>query len=348
MNSRSAYALTELTEPILTVRKLQRLLRRRAIDESYLISAPEMDVLKGDFAVVIGETGSGKSSLLHMLALLESPDRAEEFRLLDIDLMSAWKSESELGRIRCSMLGCALQQPELLRSLTARENVELPRQLNQLDLQDRVDDLLQGLGRPEHNGHQTDLSRVANHRVKLLSGGQKQRIGIARALAHEPPIVFLDEPTSALDSASTDRLLNDLDTRRDLEGLTVVAVTHDPRVIRRASVVFRMDVTAKGGSLCELKRKAVTQKAAIEPPGVDPFAVPHVIPSTFETPNSQDRSDHAETASDELLAEHTTGVSRDVPDSATTAHHDDDTLRYRRSFGPSTGTDRRPGTSAGT
>lgn len=341
MNSRSAYALTEVTEPILAVRKLQRLLRRRTTDECYMISAPEVTVFKSDFAVIIGGTGSGKSSLLHILALLEPPDVAEEFRLLDIDLVSAWKSEPRLGDIRRSMLGCALQQPELLRSLTARENVELPRLLNQMSSHHRVDDLLRCLGRPGPNAQQGDLARVARHRVKDLSGGQKQRIGIARALAHEPPIIFLDEPTSALDPASTERLLDDLDMRRKNEGLTVVAVTHDPCVTERASVLFHMEVTAEGGALKEVERKTTygSQEARTEPSQIDPFAVPRVIPSTIETFHQHDRSDHAEAASDKPHSEYTTGVSGDVPNSPSTADNDDDTVRYRRSFGPSAGTD---------
>lgn len=346
MNAGSAYALSEMTEPILVVRKLQRLLRRRATDESYMIGAPEMNVLKGDFAVIIGGTGSGKSSLLHVLTLLEPPDEAEEFRLLDVDLVSAWQSESTLGDIRRSMLGSALQQPELLRSLTAWENVDLPRRLNSMHSHGRVDDLLRSLGRPGPNAQQGDLARVSRHRVKELSGGQKQRIGIARALAHEPPIVFLDEPTSALDPASTDRLLDDLDARRQDEGLTIVAVTHDPCVIDRASVLFHMETTAEGGVLREVRRTA--SEGAIKPPIVDPFAVPHVISSSIETSHQQDRSDHAETASHEPVPEHTTGVPGDVSDSPATADNDDDIVRYRRSFGSSTGTDRRPGASAGT
>ncbi|MFK7819209.1 MAG: ABC transporter ATP-binding protein [Planctomycetaceae bacterium] len=352
MNSRSAYALTESTEPILTVRKLQRLLRRRATEETYLIDAPEMDVAKGDFAVIIGGTGSGKSSLLHILALLEPPDEAEEFRLLDIDLVSAWESEAALGEIRRSMIGIALQQPELLRSLTARENVELPRRLNHMISQGRVDDLLRCLGRPAHDRQsQDDLTRVARHRVKELSGGQKQRIGIARALAHEPPIIFLDEPTSALDPASTQRLLDDLDGRRESEGLTVVAVTHDASVIQRATVLFHMETNAEGGVLREVNRKASANEAwdaVVDASKQDSTVVSHFNPAPFATTHSQDRSNHVEAAADQPLPQHPTGVPRDVSDSTTTTDNDDNPLRYRRSFGSSTGPDRRPGASTGT
>ena len=170
----------------------------------------------GQFTAIMGPSGSGKSTLLHVLAGLDRPTSGEVY-VGDTELTSL--SDKQLTLLRRDEIGFIFQSFNLLPTLTAAENIELPiriagRKADALWVRSIVD--LVGLG---------DRLR---HRPSELSGGQQQRVAAARALAGKPQIVFADEPTGALDSRAGAELLGFLQGAVRSSGQTVVMVTHDP------------------------------------------------------------------------------------------------------------------------
>ena len=170
------------------------------------------------FYAIMGQSGSGKSTLLHLLAALDRPDRGELY-IGDRAIHSM--TEREATEFRRTGLGIVFQQFNLIPTLTARENVELPGMLAGDDLKKlrkRSDELLERLGLPDRGGH----------RPEALSGGEQQRVAIARSLLYSPPILLADEPTGNLDSASSEKLWTLLGEIAQENNMTVVMVTHEP------------------------------------------------------------------------------------------------------------------------
>jgi putative ABC transport system ATP-binding protein len=184
----------------------------------------------GEFTAIMGPSGSGKSSLLHMLAGLDRPTSGEIW-IGDTELTSL--NDKQLTLLRRDEIGFIFQSFNLLPTLTAAENIHLPlriagRKPDALWVR-RIVDLL-GLG-----------DRL-QHRPAELSGGQQQRVAAARALAGKPQIVFADEPTGALDSKAGAQLLSFLQGAVRESGQTVVMVTHDPVAAGYADrVLFLVD-----------------------------------------------------------------------------------------------------------
>ncbi len=183
-----------------------------------LVQDITLEVARGEFAVIMGPSGSGKSSLLYLLGLLDTPTAGRV--LLDGRDTSGY-GEDDLAATRLEKLGFVFQFHFLLAEFTVLDNILLPmRRLGRLAeaaARERAADLLR----------QFDLPDQGRKRPHQLSGGQRQRVAIARALANDPPVVLADEPTGNLDSraaANVRQILRDL--TRDL-GKTVVAVTHD-------------------------------------------------------------------------------------------------------------------------
>lgn len=183
-----------------------------------LVQEVTLEIERGEFVAIMGPSGSGKSSLLYLLGLLDVPTAGRV--LLDGRDTSGY-GEDELATTRLQKLGFVFQFHFLLAEFTVRDNVMLPmRRLGALTEEAarlRAEDLLQQLGLEGH-GHK---------RPHQLSGGQRQRVAIARALANDPPIILADEPTGNLDSrasANVRQILHDL--TREL-GKTIVTVTHD-------------------------------------------------------------------------------------------------------------------------
>ena len=184
-----------------------------------LVQDITLEVRRGEFVVIMGPSGSGKSSLLYLLGLLDTPTVGRV--LLDGQDTTGY-GEDDLAATRLEKLGFVFQFHFLLAEFTVLDNVLLP--MRRLDARSeaaarkRADELLR----------QFDLHDQGRKRPHQLSGGQRQRVAIARALANDPPVVLADEPTGNLDSrasANVRQILHDL--TRDL-GKTVVAVTHDP------------------------------------------------------------------------------------------------------------------------
>jgi lipoprotein-releasing system ATP-binding protein len=184
-----------------------------------LVRDIDLEIRVGEFVAITGPSGSGKSSLLYLLGLLDQPSSGALW--LEGDETSGL-SENRLADIRLSKLGFVFQANFLLPEFSAMENVLLPiRRLAQLDEADAVAKaraLLRDLG----------LEEQAGKLPHQMSGGQAQRVAIARALANDPAILFADEPTGNLDthsSATVQNILKDLSHRK---GRTVLVVTHEP------------------------------------------------------------------------------------------------------------------------
>ena len=177
----------------------------------------------GEHVAIMGPSGSGKSTLLNILGCLDRPD-AGSYLLEGRDV--AGLSETELDRVRRELIGFVFQSFHLVGRLSALENVELPMVFAGVPRRERrrrADEALAAVG----------LADRADHRPDQLSGGERQRVALARATVTEPKILLADEPTGNLDTASGRVVLDLLDRMND-RGLTLVVVTHDPLVARRA------------------------------------------------------------------------------------------------------------------
>ncbi|MBI2914202.1 MAG: ABC transporter ATP-binding protein [Chloroflexi bacterium] len=188
----------------------------------------DFTVLGGEFIAVVGPSGCGKSTLLHLIAALERPDEgtivvnAEDLAL-----------ERDLCRHRAREVGLVFQLDNLLPTLSASENVQVPMfeiGLSASQRRTRAQELLALV----------DLTGKAKNRPAELSGGERQRVAIARALANEPGILLMDEPTGRLDSASGRRVLDLVEELRRRRGLTIILVTHDAGIAARADRIVRM------------------------------------------------------------------------------------------------------------
>jgi putative ABC transport system ATP-binding protein len=187
-----------------------------------------LSIAEPGFYAVMGPSGSGKSTLLHLLAALDKPDTGSiELSGQRIDALG----EREATLFRRTRIGIVFQQFNLIPTLTAKENVELPGLLNgdaPAELSRRSNQLLERLG----------VLHRAGHRPDALSGGEQQRVAIARALLYQPTVLFADEPTGNLDSASSSRLwclLAELAKEREM---LVVMVTHEPAAAAYCRRVF--------------------------------------------------------------------------------------------------------------
>lgn len=183
---------------------------------------------------IIGQSGSGKSTLMNLLGCLDTPTKGEYY--LDSQDVSTL-SDTALSEIRNKKIGFIFQGFNLIPSLSALENVELPLAYRGIPKEERRRLSLQAL-------EQVLLTGRAHHRPSQMSGGQQQRVAIARAIAARPPMILADEPTGNLDSESGREVLSILQ-RLHQDGRTVVLITHDGDIARSAHRV----ITIQDGQL---------------------------------------------------------------------------------------------------
>ena len=208
----NAQAATALIE----ARNVTRILP--GIVPTTLVQGINLRILENEFVAITGPSGSGKSSLLYLLGLLDLPTAGE---VLIHGRLTVHMDEEERALTRLTQLGFVFQFHFLLPEFTVLDNVMLPmRALGQLSnsaMRERAHALLASLGLADH----------VHKRPDQLSGGQRQRVAVARSLANEPPIILADEPTGSLDSKASEQVFEVLRDLVDKHGKTVVAVTHD-------------------------------------------------------------------------------------------------------------------------
>jgi len=188
----------------------------------------DLEVTRPGFYAIMGRSGSGKSTLLHLLCALDRPD-AGEIEVSGQAIHSL--DEREATVFRGSKIGIVFQQFNLISTLSARENVELPGDLQGHDkakLRARSEELLERLG----------LADRMEHLPQAMSGGEQQRVAIARSLLFKPRVLFADEPTGNLDSASSAKLWSLLGEIAQEDEMTVMMVTHEATAAAHCERVF--------------------------------------------------------------------------------------------------------------
>jgi putative ABC transport system ATP-binding protein len=186
-------------------------------------------VHKGEFVAIVGPSGSGKSTLLGIIAELDNPTSGQVWiDGLDITCMS----EGQLAQVRNQKIGMVFQAFNLIPTLTAQENVEIPLSVgkHQGSASARAKELLALVG----------LNHRLGNRPTQLSGGEQQRVAVARALATNPAIIIMDEPTGNLDQKNSDNVLQMIRELRERTGTTFIIATHDPTVAASADRSVRI------------------------------------------------------------------------------------------------------------
>jgi len=189
----------------------------------------DLDVPEGDYVAVMGASGSGKSTLLNLLGCLDRPTSGT-ILLGEEDVTQA--DDDRLSEIRASHIGFVFQSYNLIPQLTVLENIEVPL-------------IYQGKYGPKYRQRCRELAEMVGlgqrlgHRPTQLSGGQQQRVAIARSLVNDPLFILADEPTGNLDSATSEEILNLLESL-NRDGKTIIMVTHEPDVGARTRRIVRL------------------------------------------------------------------------------------------------------------
>ena len=186
-----------------------------------------LSIEQGEFVAIIGQSGSGKSTLMNMLGCLDTPTSGK-YLLHGVDV--SHMTDDEQSDVRNREIGFIFQGFNLIQSLTALENVELPLMYRGVSKKKRRELSVAAL---EHVG----LGKRMTHKPTELSGGQQQRVAIARAIAQAPPILLADEPTGNLDSGSSKEIIKTIKGLH-AEGRTVILITHDPGIAKQAKRII--------------------------------------------------------------------------------------------------------------
>ena len=217
------------------------LITLRSIEKTYQMGDISVPVLKGislairqgELVALTGSSGSGKSTLMNILGCLDHPTAGEYW--LDGQEVSKLSAD-ERALLRNRKLGFVFQSFNLLARTSALENVAMPlaysiENLSEGEAKKRAGEMLTRVG----------LADRLDHHPSKLSGGQQQRVAIARALINHPPVLFADEPTGNLDSKTSEEVLQMFERLNSEDGITIIMVTHDPKVAGHAKRVIRMD-----------------------------------------------------------------------------------------------------------
>lgn len=215
-------------QPILELQYIRRVYHN-GDTELRALDGVSLQIWPGEFVAIMGQSGSGKSTLMNIIGCLDQPSSGS-YRVRGRE--AADLQPDELAELRRDTFGFVFQRYNLLATVTAEENVEIPAiyaAIPKTERLKRADQLLTRLG----------LGDRLNHRPGELSGGQQQRVAVARALMNDPPIILADEPTGALDSKSSEEVMNLL-KQLHVEGRTIILITHDESVAAHAERVLHI------------------------------------------------------------------------------------------------------------
>jgi putative ABC transport system ATP-binding protein len=208
--------------PLIKLREIRKVFYTEEV-ETHALSDVDLEIRKGEYVSIAGPSGGGKTTLLSILGLLDSPTDGEY--LLNGEPVGTL-SATDRARVRNRQIGFVFQAFNLIGDLTVHENVELPltyRGMSATERRHRATDALDRVG----------MSNRAKHYPPQLSGGQQQRVAVARAVAGDPAILLADEPTGNLDSSNGEAVM-DLLQQLHQDGATICMVTHDPRYAAHA------------------------------------------------------------------------------------------------------------------
>jgi putative ABC transport system ATP-binding protein len=206
--------------------------------ETSILNGISFEIGRGDFVAVMGPSGSGKSTLLYSVSGM---DQVTGGRVTFDGVNLTEMNEESLSGLRLNKMGFVFQNAQMLKNLSLFDNLILPGLVAKKEkpqaIRNRARDLMKRM----------DIDELGGRDIREVSGGQLQRASICRAMINNPEVLFLDEPTGALNSEATDQVLNILAALND-EGMTIMTVTHDPRVALRAKkVIYLRDGEIAGG-----------------------------------------------------------------------------------------------------
>lgn len=219
---------------------------RTNLIETHALKDVNIHVSDGEFVTITGPSGSGKTTFLNLAGLLERFDKGE-YLLDGIDV--AGLSDNELSRLRNEKIGFIFQSFNLLSDLSLYNNVEVPLNFRKMSGKERKE-------RIEHALEIVGLAARKDHYPNQLSGGQQQRVAIARAIAGEPRFLLADEPTGNLDSLMARQVMELLEDIND-KGTTIVMVTHDPQLAKRAN----RNIHILDGQVNDVREQQLTELA---------------------------------------------------------------------------------------
>ena len=206
-----------MNEYILKTKKLIRTYKEKSESPVYALRGINIELKKGEFVALMGRSGSGKSTFLHQIALLDRPTSGYvEINGIDVSKLS----EQERAKFRLRVLGYVFQDYALIPELNLYENISLPMMALGLSRRKYDKDVKEIIERVGLKGREKNLPSE-------LSGGEQQRVSIARAIVNKPEILFADEPTANLDSEAAETVLNIMKELVDKYGQTIIMVTHE-------------------------------------------------------------------------------------------------------------------------
>jgi len=198
--------------------------------ETKVLKGIDLEVENGEFVAIMGRSGAGKSTFLYQMSLLDEPTGGE-IKIDDIDVLAL--STSERTSFRLSKLGYVFQDYALLPEMTALENVALPLLMQNFPEKEAYEKAVEHLTL-------VGLGERLNNLPSQLSGGEQQRVSIARAIAHNPKILFADEPTANLDNESS-KMIMEIFKELHKNGQTIIMVTHEPEYSKFAQKIIKID-----------------------------------------------------------------------------------------------------------
>jgi putative ABC transport system ATP-binding protein len=214
---------------LIDIQNLYKIYNEGKESEVRALDGVSLRIEKGEFVAIVGQSGSGKSTMMNVLGCLDIPTYGD-YLLNGTDVTSL--TDKQLAHVRNKEIGFIFQGYNLIQELDALENVTLPLIYQGISVFDREDIAMEALAK-------VGMDDRAHHRPSEMSGGQQQRVAIARAIATKPPIIMADEPTGALDSKTGKHVLEIL---RDLYrgGTTILLITHDDGIAATAKRVVRL------------------------------------------------------------------------------------------------------------